>query len=252
MRHCGVGGDHRIELRDGRGGVGKIAEPIANLNDRRVIVEKARVDLENTTQHLKVLGVDPHQTSDIVDVAAPASGVIVEQNVTTSAGVKTLDNSPNLLTIADLSRVWIMCDVYETDLATVHLGDEAQIHVTAYPNEVLKGRISNIGAVLDPNLRTAKVRIEVANPGMLRVGLFVTATFRGQHADELAVVPTTAILHLHDREWVYVREPSGEFHRREIVSGPALPDNMQAIRSGLRPGERVVANALVFQNTVEQ
>ena len=216
--------------------------------------QKARVDLENATQHLRVLGVDPHQTqtSAIVDVVAPASGVIVEQNVTTSAGVKTLDNSPNLLTIADLSRVWIVCDVYETDLATVHLGDEAQIHLTAYPNEVLKGRISNIGAVLDPNLRTAKVRIEVANPGMLRVGLFVTATFRGQHAEELAVVPTTAILHLHDRAWVYVREPSGEFRRREIVSGPALADNMQAIRSGLRPGERVVANALVFQDTVEQ
>src|SRR5436305_7480356 len=111
----------------------------------------------------------------VVDVVAPAAGVITEQNVTTAAGVKSLDNSPNLFTISDLSRVWIVCDVYENDLATVRIGDRADIHLTAYPDRLLTGKVSNIGAVLDPSLHTAKVRIEVANPGLLRVGMFVTA-----------------------------------------------------------------------------
>jgi cobalt-zinc-cadmium efflux system membrane fusion protein len=215
--------------------------------------DKARVDVENATERLRVLGNDPQRPpTPIVDVIAPATGVITEQNVTNAAGVKSLDNSPNLFTISDLSRVWIVCDVYENDLPTVRVGDTADIRLTAYPDQVLKGRISNIGAVLDPTIRTAKVRIEVANPGVLRIGMFVTATFRGRTTETRAVVPATAVLHLRDREWVYVPVATDRFERREVVGGQMLPDGMQEIRSGLRPGERVVANALVFQNTFEQ
>jgi cobalt-zinc-cadmium efflux system membrane fusion protein len=187
-----------------------------------------------------------------VDVVAPASGVITEQNVTNAAGVKSLDNSPNLFTISDLSHVWIVCDVYENDLPTVRTGDTADIHLAAYPDKVITGRISNIGATLDPSIHTAKVRIEVANPGLLRVGMFVTATFHGQTRQVRAVVPATAILHLHDREWVYSPAGPGQFRRIEVRSGNTLPGNMQELASGLQPGDRVVSNALVFQNTVEQ
>jgi cobalt-zinc-cadmium efflux system membrane fusion protein len=215
--------------------------------------DKARVDVENATERLRVLGNDPSRPpTPIVDVIAPASGVITEQNVTNAAGVKSLDNSPNLFTISDLSRVWIVCDVYENDLPTVRVGDTADIHIAAYPDQVLKGRINNIGAVLDPTIRTAKVRIEVANPGVLRIGMFVTATFRGRSTETRAVVPAAAVLHLHDRDWVYVPVDTDRFERREVVGGQMLAGNMQELRSGLRPGERVVANALVFQNTVEQ
>jgi len=215
--------------------------------------EKARVEVENATERLHVLGTDANGGhTPIIDVVAPASGVITEQNVTNAAGVKSLDNSPNLFTISDLSRVWIVCDVYENDLRNVQVGDSADIHLTAFPDRVLKGRISNIGAILDPAIRTAKVRIEVANPGLLRIGMFVTATFHGRSIETRAVVPATAVLHLHDRDWVYVPVEDGRFERREVVGGSMLAGNMQELRSGLHPGERVVGNALVFQNTVEQ
>jgi cobalt-zinc-cadmium efflux system membrane fusion protein len=214
---------------------------------------KAVVDVETTAEHLRVLGTDPSQTpTAIVDILAPVSGVITEQNVTNAAGVKTLDNSPNLFTISDLSHVWIVCDVYENDLATVRVGDTADIHLTAYPDHVLTGRISNIGTILDPNIRTAKVRIEVDNPGLMRVGMFVTATFHGQSKESRAAVPATAVLHLHDREWVYVPMGPGRFQRVEVVSGVLLPGNLQELVSGLQAGQSVVSNALVLQNTVEQ
>jgi cobalt-zinc-cadmium efflux system membrane fusion protein len=214
---------------------------------------KAVVDVETADEHLRVLGVNASQTpTAIVDVVAPVSGVITEQNVTNAAGVKTLDNSPNLFTISDLSHVWIVCDVFENDLATVRLGDSADIHLTAYPDRVLTGRISNVSAMLDPAIRTAKVRIEVANPGLLRLGMFVSATFHGQSRQSHAAVPATAILHLHDREWVYVPADGANFERVEVVSGEMLPGHMQELRSGLEPGQRVVSNALVLQNTVEQ
>ena len=214
---------------------------------------KARVDVEVATDRLRVLGKDATgEPTPIVDVVAPTSGVITEQNVTNAAGVKSLDNSPNLFTISDLSRVWIVCDVYENDLRTVHVGDSADIHLAAYPERALKGRISNLGAILDPAIRTAKVRVEVANPGLLRIGMFVTATFHGKSTETRAVVPAAAVLHLHDRDWVYVAVERNLFERREVVGALMLAGNMQELRSGLRPGEQVIANALVFQNTVEQ
>jgi cobalt-zinc-cadmium efflux system membrane fusion protein len=215
--------------------------------------DKASVDVETASERLRVMGVDPAAPpTGFVDVVAPVSGVITEQNVTNAAAVKSLDNSPNLFTISDLSRVWIVCDVYENDLPSVRVGDDAEVRLTAYPDRVLKGRVGNILPILDPTIRTAKVRIEVPNPGVMRLGMFVTATFRGQTRQVRAAVPAAAILHLHDRDWVYEPNGSSGFRRVEIVSGDTLPGNRQEVRSGLTPGQRVVANALVLQNTVEQ
>ncbi|HEX4346555.1 MAG TPA: efflux RND transporter periplasmic adaptor subunit, partial [Vicinamibacterales bacterium] len=160
---------------------------------------------------------------------------------------------PNLLTISDLSAVWIVCDLYENDLPIVHVGDAADIHLTAFPDQPLTGRIDDIGPILDPNLHTAKVRIEVPNPkGLLRVGMFVTATFRGRTAETRAVVPANAVLHLHDRDWVYMPAPDHSFRRQEVHGGDMLPGGRQELLSGLKPGDLVVSNALVFQNTAEQ
>jgi cobalt-zinc-cadmium efflux system membrane fusion protein len=212
---------------------------------------KAKVAVETAVERIRILGADIERPAAIIDISAPVSGVIIEQNVTAAAGVKTLDNSPNLFTIADLSQVWIICDVYENDLAFVRLGQYADIHLNAYPDRVLKARIVNIGPILDPIIRTAKVRLEVPNPGMLRFGMFVTATFYGQKKEMRAVVPASAILHLHDRDWVYVPAESGRFRRVEVTGGIMLPGNMQEIASGIQPGQRVVTNALVLQNTVE-
>ena len=215
--------------------------------------DKAVVDVQTTAERLRVLGVATDRPpSGVVDITAPVSGVITEQNVATAAGVKSLDNSPNLFTISDLSRVWILCDVFENDLPSVRVGDAADIHLAAYPNRVVTGRIGNIGPILDPTLRTAKVRIELANPGLMRVGMFVTATVHGQTTDVHALVPATAVLHLHDRDWVYVPAGEGRFVRREVVSGRMFPNRLQELLSGLQPGERVVTDALVLQNTVEQ
>jgi cobalt-zinc-cadmium efflux system membrane fusion protein len=213
---------------------------------------KAKITVENATERIRVLGADLNHPSSIIDIRSPVSGVIIEQNVTASAGVKTLDNSPNLFTIADLSKVWVVCDVYENDLPFVHNNEFADIRLNAYPNMHLKGRVDNIGPSLDPNIRTAKVRLEVPNPGVLRLGMFVTATFHGLNKEIRTSVPANAVLHLHDRDWVYVPASSGKFRRVEVVSGKMLPGNLQEIISGLRTGQQVVANALVLENTVDQ
>ncbi|HYW67034.1 MAG TPA: efflux RND transporter periplasmic adaptor subunit [Candidatus Dormibacteraeota bacterium] len=213
--------------------------------------QDAKVDLDAATEQLRLLGVDKDHPSGIVDVFAPISGVITDQQVTNAAGVQGL-SGPNPFTISDLSFVWIICDVYENDLDAVRVGESAEIRLNAYPGKVLKGRIDNILPVLDPTIRTAKVRLEVANPGLMRVGMFVTATFYGKQSETRAAVPATAILHLHDRQWVYTPVSSGHFKRLEVVAGNMLPDNQQEVISGVKPGDRVIANAMRFQSTVEQ
>jgi membrane fusion protein, heavy metal efflux system len=213
--------------------------------------QDAKVDLDTATEQLRLLGVDKDHPSGIVDVTAPISGVITDQQVTNAAGVQGL-SGPNPFTISDLSYVWIICDVFENDLDAVHPGEFADIRLSAYPTKVFKGRIDNILPVLDPNIRTAKVRLEVANPGMMRVGMFVTATFYGKQPETRAAVPATAILHLHDREWVYTPVSAGHFKRLEVVTANMLPGNLQEVVSGIKPGDRVVSNALALQNTVEQ
>jgi cobalt-zinc-cadmium efflux system membrane fusion protein len=225
-----------------------------SLNDFQTaedVENKAQVDVENTTERLRVLGGSIDHPAAIVDIRAPVSGVITDQQVTNAAGVAGL-GSPNPFTISDLSYVWILCDVYENDLASVHVGETAEIRLNAYPDKVFNGRISNVLPVLDPTLRTAKVRIEVRNPGLMRVGMFVTATFHGQKKEAHTLVPATAILHLHDRNWVYMLAGDKKFRRAEVTVGQTLTNNMQEIVSGLQPGQQVVQDALVFQNTVGQ
>src|SRR5580658_3777254 len=226
-----------------------------SLNDFQVAQDtdvKAKVDVKTTAEKLRVLGnANLDQPSGIVEIRAPVSGVITDQEVTNAAGVAGL-GSPNPFTISDLTYVWILCDVYENDLASVHLGQNADIRLNAYPDKNFTGVISNVGPILDPSIRTAKVRLEVRNPGLMRPGMFVTATFHGQTRERRAAVPATAILHLHDRDWVYVPTKDRKFRRTEVTGGDMLPGNMQEIVSGLAPGDQVVANALEFQNTVEQ
>ncbi len=213
--------------------------------------EKAKVTVSTTREHLRILGADPEHPSAIIDVRAPASGVITDQQVTAAAGTQGLA-SPNPFTISDLSTVWILCDVYENDLPQVHLGEYADVRLNAYPDRVFKGRIGNINPVLDPALRTSKVRLEMRNPGIMKLGMFVTATFHGQAKQARAMVPASAVLHLHDRDWMYVPSGNARFTRIGVTSGDMLPGNMQEIIAGLQPGQKVVANALVLQNTVEQ
>ncbi len=211
----------------------------------------AQVTIKTTLEHLRVLGVDPDHPSPIVEITAPVSGVITDQQVTNAAGVQGL-GAPSPFTISDLTHVWIVCDVFENDLASVRLGESAEIRLNAYPGRVLTGTISNIGPVLDPNIRSAKVRIEVENPGLMRLGMFVTATFRGPQKETRAAVPATAIAHLHDRDWVYEPVQGKQFRRVEVVGGDMLPGGLQELFSGIAPGQQVIANALEFQNTVEQ
>jgi cobalt-zinc-cadmium efflux system membrane fusion protein len=214
--------------------------------------KNAKADLTAADEQLKTLGVDKNHPSSIVNVYAPISGVIVAQNVTqaSAAGV-SLSGSATAFTIADLSTVWIICDVYENDIPKLQLGQEAKIKLNAWPDRTLTGRISDIGPILDPSLRTAKVRIELANPGFLKLGMFGTATFTNRTKETHAVVPADAVLHLHDRDWVFLPAGGNQFKRVEVHAGK-MQGSSQEILSGIQPGQQVVRNALLLETAGNQ
>jgi membrane fusion protein, heavy metal efflux system len=241
--------DERARILYEKGAIAKSQLEIADDGE-----QDAKTDLTAAEQQLLVLGVDKNHPSLTAKVYSPATGVVISQNVTNAAAAGvTFAGSATAFTIADLSQVWIICDVYENDLPMVHLGQTADIRLNAYPDHVITGTIGEIDAVLDPSIRTAKVRIQVPNPDrLMRIGMFATATFHGRRPEQHAAVPASAILHLHDRDWVYVPAGEGKFRRVGVVGGDMIDGGRQEIKSGLTLGQQVVTNALELQNSVEQ
>jgi membrane fusion protein, heavy metal efflux system len=208
-------------------------------------------DLKAAGETLETLGADKDHPSPVIPVYSPISGVIVQQNVTNAAAAGvTYSGSATAFTVADLSVVWVICDVYENDIPKLALGQLARIKLSAYPDRLLTGHISDIGPVLDPAIRTAKVRIEVPNPRILKIGMFVTAVFDSRQKKHYALVPAPSVLHLHDRDWVFVPAGNNRFRRVEVKAGQMVGDK-QAILSGIESGQQVVSNVLQLEATLE-
>jgi cobalt-zinc-cadmium efflux system membrane fusion protein len=199
------------------------------------------------------MGGNINNPSPLLPVVAPISGTIVDQQTTGGTGVKSLDNSPNLFTIADLSTVWVICDVYEDKLSHVRVGDTAEITLNAYPDEQFAGKVINISEVLDSATRSAKVRIELPNPkGLMRAGMFVTARFKGKESIERVVIPATAVVHLHDKDWVFIPVGGKQFRRVALQLGPQTSDGYVQVISGLKAQDKVAANALQLSSAAEE
>ena len=230
----------------------KGAIALADLENAEDVHTKATTDRNTAIQRVHVLGGDVNNPSPLLPLRAPISGVIVDQQITGGTGVRSLDNQPALFTIADLSVVWVLCDVYQDMLPRVHVGDIAEINVNGY-TETFPGKVINIGQVMDPTTRAAKVRIELPNPhGIMRAGMFVTATFQARQPVARVVVPASAVVHLHDKDWVFLPAGENRFRRVAVQLGQGEKDGQQQIISGLKPGDQVVTNALQFSSAAEE
>ena len=208
----------------------------------RTLKTKLKLTSKPDSTAFECSGADPDHPSPLIELKAPVDGTIVEQNVAGSEGVKSLDNTPNLFTIANLAEVWVICDVFENDLGDVHLGDYAEIRLNAFPERVFKGKVADISRVLDPNTRSAKVRIVLGNEdGSLRSGMFAVATFRSRKLTDRVVVPSTAVMRLHDKDWVFRKESGSSFRKIAVQADGIAPDGLQEIREGVRPGDEVVS-----------
>jgi membrane fusion protein, heavy metal efflux system len=204
--------------------------------------QSAAAALASARTRLELLGADPDKSADQVSIRAPRSGVVIEVGAAPGEFAKSLDNSNPLCTIADLSAVWAVGDVYEKDVASIHVGDPATVTATAYPGEPRRGRITAIGSALDTTTRTLKVRVVLANPG-LRLKPDMFATIRAVRTVRTAVVvPEAAVLREGSSAFVYVQRVPGRFVRRAVTLGRDADHHQLEVTSGLTPGDTVVVD----------
>jgi RND family efflux transporter MFP subunit len=195
-------------------------------------------------QRLDALAKD-HKVTPSAEVTAPIDGVIVERGANTGLNI---DPATPLFTVVDLATVWVIGDVYERDLASVGVGRRATVTSAAYPGLTLDGRISYVDPSINPETRTAKVRVEVKNPaGQLKLGMFVNLSVEGASPSTTALVPRTAVQTIADRTVVYVTSPAtpGEFVERHVEVAEGSGEQV-AVLKGLAAGEMIVTEGAFF------
>jgi len=202
--------------------------------------QSAAAALAGARERLELLDADPDSSSDRLAVRAPRAGVVTDVSAAPGQFAKSLDKSTPLCTIADLSSVWAVGDVYERDLATIHVGQRAVVTAAAYSDEPRSGTVAAISSVLDTTTRTLKVRVVLANPGTrLKPDMF--AMIRVVRAIRRAVlVPEAAVLREGLTAYVYVQRSPGHFARRAVILGGDTDRRQVEVTSGLSPGDTVV------------
>ncbi|HYL10770.1 MAG TPA: efflux RND transporter periplasmic adaptor subunit [Candidatus Acidoferrales bacterium] len=207
--------------------------------------EIAKAELQRAQARLRQLGLSPDSASDRFEVKAPRKGVVLDIGAALGEFSKSLDAPAPLCTLADLSSVWAVGELYEKDLSRLHAGTPAQVIVSAYAGQKWNAPVSTVSDALDPVTRTLKLRIVLANPGTrLKPEMFATirlkrSTFSG------IVLPVSAVLREGPATYVYLQKAAGHFERRDVTLGRALDRGVEVI-SGLAPGDVVVTEGALL------
>jgi membrane fusion protein, heavy metal efflux system len=220
---------------------------------------QAEADLQSSEQALRVLGItDPEKLANSapsaeVPLLAPLAGEIVERLC--SPGQLLQAGASQCFTLSDMSTVWVLVNIYQNDVAEVHVGDEVIINNEAYSG-VVRGKIAYIAPSLDPATRTVQARIESNNPGeRLKKDMYVTALLRAGVIRDALVVPDTAVLRdSENMPYVYLQTGSNQFARRMVNIGQSQGGKTQ-IQAGLQAGDKIVGDGslfLQFQNSLQR
>lgn len=179
------------------------------------------------------------------EVKSPLSGFVVEKNLNNSTQVRA-DNSQNLFTIADLSTVYVLVNVYESDISKLQTGDSVKITTLSYPDKVFTGKIDKIDNMLDPDNKVMHARIKIENPGnLLKPGMFANILIKAKSGESLPVISANAIVFDNDKNYVIVIDGKAKVHIQPIEVAKTVEDRAY-IRSGLKPGDRIVASRQAY------
>ena len=210
--------------------------------------QMAQAEEDTARTRIRVLGADPDHASNELQVLAPRGGIVIDTGAATGEFSKSLDAPAPLCTIADISSVWAVGEIYEKDFVIAKSGQAAEVSLNAYPDKHWPGRVSVISGAVDPNTRTLRVRVVLANPdGLLKPSMFGSLRILRSSSQGI-VVPSTAVIREGTTAHVFVQRAPGRFERRAITIGRTIDDTVE-IKSGLTAGEIVVTDgALLLQS----
>lgn len=224
------------------------------LNQSRAEMEKASAKVQQSEESLRVLGVqgdvDVPTLQARIQVRAPIAGTVIDRNVTNGQFVGPDAQQP-LVTIADLSSVWVQADIFERDLRNISVNQKADVTTAAYPDAHFHAQVSLIGSTVDAQTRTAKVRFLVANPdARLKPGMFTSMSLFLPETSGALTVPAKAVFVENSHSFAYVQTAAREFQRRQIETVTSDSDRLRVI-SGLKAGERVVSEGVLLLRQLE-
>ena len=218
----------------------------AALAQAQTALDQAEVGRRQAKARLDLLGLNPNELRQKIAVRAPIGGKILEMNAV--AGEFRNDPNSPLMTIADLSSVWITSDVPENQIRMIRIGEHLQVQLTAFPDRTLQARVTRIADVVDPATRTVKVYAELSNPhGDYRPEMYG----RVRHATQtrsLAAVPAGAVIQAASESYVYREIQHGEFERAPVETAGRV-NNYIGILKGVRAGDRVVVDGAMLLRT---
>lgn len=179
------------------------------------------------------------------EIKAPISGFVIEKNIANDAQIRA-DNSQNLFTIADLSDVYVLINIYESDITSVQTGDPVKITTLSYPDKVFEGKIDRIDNMLDPDNKVIKARVKIANPGnMLKPDMFANVVISAKSGEDLPVINANTIIFDNDKNYVLVVTGKASVRIQPIIIAKKVEDRAY-ISSGIKPGDRIVASRQVY------
>jgi len=192
-----------------------------------------------------VMGINASNANMAYEVKAPISGFVIEKNLTSNMQVRA-DNSTNLFTIADLSTVWAMINIYESDIANIKQGDNVKITTISYPDKVFTGKIDKIYDMIDPDNKVMRARVVIDNPGeMLKPEMFANIQVKSKSGEDLPVINTRALVFDNDQNYVLVVDGKAHVRIQPVEIAKKVEDRAY-ISKGVKPGDRIVASRQVF------
>lgn len=207
----------------------------------------AQAEVESTREQIRVFGMDPEHAATQLRVLAPRSGVVLDIGAASGEFSKSLDAAAPLCTIADISEVWALGEIYEKDYTGARIGEEAQVTLNAYPGEHWPGRVSVVSGAVDPNTRTLHVRVVLPNPKReIKPSMFGTIRILLSSSQGI-LVPAGAVIREGNDAYIFAGKGNGKFERRSVKLGRTLDGSVELI-SGVNPGDTVVTEgALLLQ-----
>jgi cobalt-zinc-cadmium efflux system membrane fusion protein len=210
-------------------------------DDLKALDDSDHSELERARQALHLLGFTENDTSDIVPIVSPISGVVLDVNTGPGELQRSLDNANAIATIADIDTIWVVGDLYPRDLGSVKVGQPVEISVAGYPDQVFRGAIDNISDSVDPTSLTLKVRVVLQNPRhKLKPQMYATIAVTNQRGTAI-IVPSTAVIQNGKETFVFVETSPGKYARRNVTLGPTR-DKTDEIKQGLDDGDKVVSS----------
>jgi len=208
--------------------------------DLKALDDADHAELNRARQALVMLGFSEDSTLDVIPIRSPITGVVLDVGTATGELQRSLDNATAIATIADINSIWVVGDLYPRDLASVKVGQPAEVTVTGYPGQVFHGVIDNISDAVDPTTLTLKVRVVLPNPGhKLKPQMYATIAVTNQKGSAI-VVPSTAVIQNGKAAFVFVESSPGKYVRRDVTLG-AVHDTTDEIIHGLEDGDKVVS-----------